>query len=215
LQEKVKVAARRLLRKFKCIRTASDRDHPIANCERERDLNSMTYTIWGLAIAVGLVAGWIDWRSHRIPNWLTVSGCFLGILFNTIFFHWGGMKRSLLGAVIALGILLPVVLLRGLGAGDWKLMGALGAIVGRREILDLLMATILFAGLIAVIQIVLKRRVLVTLRNMWELIRGYFIFGLKPNAEISLDNASASTLPFGVAAAAATVLCWGAILAGI
>jgi hypothetical protein len=50
---------------------------------------------------------------------------------------------------------------------------------------------------------------------MWELLRGFFIFGLKPNAEISLDNAAASTLPFGVAAAMATVLCCGAILAGI
>jgi prepilin peptidase CpaA len=183
--------------------------------ERERDLKSRIYTTWGLAMAVGLVAGWIDWRSHRIPNWLTVPGCFAGIVLNTIFFHWGGMKGSLLGAGIALGILLPVVLLRGLGAGDWKLMGALGAIVGKGEILQLLMATILFAGLIAIVQILLKRRVLVTLRNMWELVRGYFIFGLKPNAEISLDNAAASTLPFGVAAAVATVLCWGAILAGI
>jgi prepilin peptidase CpaA len=181
------------------------------NCE----LKSMIYTIWALAIVVGLVAGWIDWRSHRIPNWLTVSGCFAGIVLNTIFFHWGGLKQSLLGAVLALGILLPVVLLRGLGAGDWKLMGALGAIVGSSEILQLLVATILFAGLIAIVQVILKRRVRVTLRNMWELIRGYFIFGLKPNAEISLDNKAASTLPFGVAAAVATVLCWGAMLAGI
>ncbi len=101
------------------------------------------------------------------------------------------------------------------GAGDWKLMGALGAIVGKTEIFHLLLATHLLAGVIAVVQMVRQRRVLVTLRNMWELIRGFFIFGLKPNPEISLDNADASTLPFGVAAAAATLLCWGAVLAGI
>jgi prepilin peptidase CpaA len=183
--------------------------------EGNYELKSMIYTIWALATVIGLVAGWIDWRSHRIPNWLTVSGFFVGIVLNTIFFHWGGMKQSLLGAAMALGILLPVVLLRGLGAGDWKLMGALGAIVGSGQILDLLVATILFAGLIAIVQIVLKRRVLLTLRNMWEFVRGYFIFGLKPNAEISLDNKAASTLPFGVAAAVATVLCCGALLAGI
>jgi len=175
----------------------------------------MAYIIWGFAIAVGLVAGWIDWRSHRLPNWLTVPSCFIGIALNTVIFKWAGLRDSLLGAVIALAILFPIVLLRGLGAGDWKLMGALGAIVGKGEILNLLLATILFAGLIAIVQIVRKRRVLVTLRNMWELVRGFFIFGLKPNAEISLDNAAASTLPFGVAAAAATVLCLGAILAGI
>jgi prepilin peptidase CpaA len=175
----------------------------------------MTYTIWAAAIVVGLAAGWIDWRSHRIPNWLTVPGCFLGIVLNTIFFQWKGTKESLLGAGIALAILFPVVLLRGLGAGDWKLMGALGAIVGKEEIIHLLLVTIIFAGVIAVVQMIRQRRVLVTLRNMWELLRGFFILGLKPNAEISLDNAAASTLPFGVAAAFATVLCLGAILAGI
>jgi len=175
----------------------------------------MIYSIWGLAIVFGLVAGWIDWRSHRLPNWLTVSGFAIGICANLAFFGWAGMKAALIGAGIALAILLPMVLLRGLGAGDWKMMGALGAIVGRGEIYELLMVTFVLAALFAVVQMIRQRRVLVTLRNMWELLRGFFIFGLKPNAEFSLDNAGASTLPFGVAAAAATVLCWGAILAGI
>jgi hypothetical protein len=83
------------------------------------------------------------------------------------------------------------------------------------EIGNLLLATIVLAGLIAVVQMIRQRRVFVTLRNMWELLRGFFVFGLKPNPEFSLDNAGASTLPFGVAAAAATLLCWGAVLAGI
>jgi len=175
----------------------------------------MTYTIWGLAVAIGLVAGWIDWRTRRLPNWLTVTGLTTGILVNSIFFGWTGTKGALIGAAIALAILLPVVLLHGLGAGDWKLMGALGAIVGREEILNLLLVTIVIGGVIAVVQMIREKRVLVTLLNMWELVRGFFIFGLKPNPEFSLDNAGASTLPFGVAAAAATLLCWGAILAGI
>jgi prepilin peptidase CpaA len=175
----------------------------------------MTYTIWGLAIALALIAGWIDWRTRRLPNWLTVSGFVSGTMVNTVLFGWPGTKAALIGAGIALGILLPVVLLHGLGAGDWKLMGALGAIVGKQEIFNLLLATILVGGVIAVVQMIRQKRVLVTLRNMWELVRGFFIFGLKPNPEFSLDNAGASTLPFGVAAAAATLLCWGAILAGI
>jgi prepilin peptidase CpaA len=178
-------------------------------------MTAMLYTIWGIAIVMGLVAGWIDWRSHRIPNWLTVSGFTIGIAANAAFFHWSGAKNALEGAGIALGVLLPVVLLRGLGAGDWKLMGALGAIVGRDEVLHVLLATILFAGLIAIVQMIRQKRVLVTLRNLWELIRGFFIFGLKPNPEFNLDNAAASTLPFGVAVAAATLLCWGAVLVGI
>lgn len=175
----------------------------------------MAYIIWGFAIAVALLGAWIDWRSRRLPNWLTVAGFCIGIIANTTFFGWAGMKNALIGAGIPLAILLPVVLLRGLGAGDWKLMGALGAIVGRDEILHVLVVTIIFAGLIAFGQMIRQKRVLVTIRNLWELVRGFFIFGLKPNPEFNLDNAGASALPFGVAAAAATLLCWGAAVAGI
>jgi len=182
---------------------------------RERELNFMTQTTWGVAIALGLIGGWIDWRTHRLPNWLTVSGFALGIIANAALFGWSGMKAALIGAGIALAVLLPIVVLHGLGAGDWKLMGALGAIVGRIEIFHLLLATIVLASLIAVAQMIWQRRVLVTLRNMWELLRGFYVFGLKPNPEFSLDNAGATTLPFGVAVAAATLLCWGAALAGI
>ncbi len=177
-------------------------------------MTSMIHTIWGLAIVLALIAGWIDWRSGRLPNWLTVSGFFAGLVANAVFFGWAGVKSAVLGAGIALAILLPVVLLRGLGAGDWKLMGALGAVVGREEILHVLLVTIGVAGLIAAGQMIRQKRVRVTMRNLWELVRGFFVFGLKPHPEINLDNAGASTLPFGVAAAAATLLCWGAVLAG-
>jgi prepilin peptidase CpaA len=175
----------------------------------------MTDIIWGSAIVLGLLAGWIDLRSHRLPNWLTVSGFAIGIIANAAFFGWAGVKDALIGAGIPLAILLPVVLLHGLGAGDWKLMGALGAIVGRGEIFHMLVVTILFAGLIAFGQMIWQKRVWVTLRNLYELVRGFFIFGLKPHPEFNLDNAGASTLPFGVAVAAATLLCWGAAIAGI
>lgn len=175
----------------------------------------MAYMIWGFAIALAVVAGWIDWRTHRLPNWLTVPAFAIGISANTLLFGKAGVKDAFLGALIPMGILLPVVLLHGLGAGDWKLMAALGAIVGKGEILNVLVVTILFAGLIAFGQMVWQKRVLVTMRNLYELVRGFFIFGLKPNPEFSLENAGASTLPFGVAAAAATLLCWGAAVAGI
>src|ERR1700693_4998189 len=124
----------------------------------------MIYSIWGLAIVLALLAGWIDWRSRRLPNWLTVSGFAVGIVANTAFFGWPGVKSAFLGAGIALAALLPVGLLHGLGAGDWKLMGALGAIVGRQEILHVLLVTIIVAGLIAVGQMIWQRRVKVTLR---------------------------------------------------
>jgi prepilin peptidase CpaA len=112
-----------------------------------------------------------------------------------------------------LGLLLPVVLLRGLGAGDWKLMGALGAILGWRRVLLILLASVFLAGGLAIFLMFRQGRVKSTLKNLWELLRGFFFFGLQPHPEISLENPAASSVPFGAAAAVATVLCCGLALA--
>lgn len=174
-----------------------------------------TYATWGLATALAIVGGWTDARTHRLPNWLTVSGLCAGVVVNAALGGWAGAKVALWGALIPMAALLPVVVLRGLGAGDWKLMGAMGAIVGSHEILRLLFVAIIFAGVIAAVKMVREKRVLLTFLNLWNLTRGFCLTGLKPHPEISLENPAASALPFGVAVAAATLLCCGAVLAGV
>ncbi len=84
------------------------------------------------AVLLAIVAAILDWRYRRIPNWLTVSGMAAGVVINTILYRWPGLKTALLGALLGLGVLLPFVLVRSLGAGDWKLAGALGACLGQR-----------------------------------------------------------------------------------
>ena len=86
--------------------------------------------IWALTLTFTIWAGWLDWRTRKIPNWLTVSGFVAGLGIHTIVGGWHGALASLQGAGLALLVLLPLVLLRGLGAGDWKLMGAVGALLG-------------------------------------------------------------------------------------
>ncbi len=170
--------------------------------------------MWIFAVIFAAAAGWSDWRSRRIPNWLTVPVFLAGLTANSIAGGWPGAKDALAGAALPLLVLLPAVLLRGLGAGDWKLMGALGAILGWKRILLVLLATLFVAALIALGQMIRQGRVLTTLANLWELVRGFFIFGLKPHPELAIDNPGSATLPFGVAAAAATVLCYGLIAVG-
>ncbi len=176
---------------------------------RERTVGNLGNTQWIVAVFFALLAGLTDWRSRRIPNWLTVPGFMAGVAIYGVGGSWNGVLASLAGAGSMLGILLPVVLLRGLGAGDWKLMGALGAILGRNRILEVLLASVFMAGALAIVQMVRRRQVKQTLVNLWELVRGFFIFGLRPNTEINLDNPAASSVPFGVATAVATMFCYG------
>ncbi|MFZ0785792.1 MAG: A24 family peptidase [Candidatus Acidiferrales bacterium] len=168
----------------------------------------LSQTIWSATLAVAIYAGFIDWRTRRIPNWLTVSGFFLGIVLNSILQGWRGAVVSLEGAGLALGLLLPLVLLRGFGAGDWKLLGALGALMGWRAMLVVLVISCLLSGAAALIQIVLTRRVMATLKNILLLLQGFVVSGLRPNPQVSLDNPTLAKLPFGTAVAAATALCF-------
>lgn len=158
-----------------------------------------------LATIPAIVAGWTDWRSRRIPNWLTVPALILGIGANTLAHGWTGAKESLLGAGLGLGLLLPFVLLRSLGGGDWKLVGALGAFLGPPRLIVVLLATILVAGAMAVVLIISKRRVGQTLRNLAHLVASLFTLHL-PGPELSLDNPESLKVPFGVAVAVTVVL---------
>jgi prepilin peptidase CpaA len=171
--------------------------------------------VWMLAIIPALVAGWTDWRSRRIPNWLTVPTLIAGIVANSVAAGWTGAKESLLGAALGLGILLPFVLIRSLGAGDWKLVGALGAFTGPSRLITVLMWTILIAGLMAVVLIIWKKRVKQTAHNLAHMIGGLFTLHL-PGPEVSLDNPESSKIPFGVAVAVTVVLytvsqAWGVL----
>jgi len=101
----------------------------------------------GLAVALALIAGWTDWRSRRIPNWLTVPGFLAGVAANVLANGLAGLKTSLLGAGFGLLVLLPFVFLRSIGAGDWKLAGALGAFAGWEVLGNLLMGSVWWPGL--------------------------------------------------------------------
>src|ERR1700724_1236928 len=101
-----------------------------------------TTKIWALAMTIGLMSGWIDYRTRRIPNWLTVSGAVIGIVLHGHQAGLFGVMTAFAGMFLALIGLLPMVLLRAMGAGDWKLMGSLGAILGPAAMLVVLTCAI-------------------------------------------------------------------------
>jgi prepilin peptidase CpaA len=164
--------------------------------------------IWAITLAFTIWAGWLDWRTRKIPNWLTVSGFVMGLGVHFIIWGWHGALVSLEGAGVALLVLLPFVLLRSLGAGDWKLMGAVGAMLGPAALLAFLFVTVLVTGVMALATVIWTRRVIATLKNIVVIIHGFFVFGWRGNPEMTLDNPGLLKVPFGVAAAFTSVICF-------
>jgi len=159
------------------------------------------------AVVLALIACWTDLRSRRIPNWLTVPALLVGVVANAVLGGLEGLKTSLLGALVGLGLLLPFVLLRSLGAGDWKLAGALGAFAGPSLLVDLLLLSVFVAGVMAMALVIYKGRVPETLRNIGHILVSLVTFRL-PAPRVSLDNPESLKVPYGVALAV-SVLFYG------
>lgn len=157
-----------------------------------------------LCVILALAAGWTDWRTRRIPNWLTVPAFLLGVAINAYAGRWQDAKAALLGAGLGLALLLPFVLLRALGAGDWKLVGALGAWLGPSRLVAVLILAIFAAGILAVVTVIWKKRARRTLRNIGHMLASLFTLHL-PGPELSLDNPDSTKVPFGVAVALAVI----------
>jgi Flp pilus assembly protein protease CpaA len=140
-------------------------------------------TIWIFAAAFALTAGFTDFRYRKIPNWLTYPAIPIAILLHWIIAGRHAALLSLGGAAVGLGILLPFVLLGGLGGGDWKLVGALGAFFEPRRLIPVLTVTLMISGLMALASLLWKQRVRQASRN-----------------------SGSEKVPFGIAAAIATLL---------
>lgn len=165
------------------------------------------YSGWVVAVFLAAWAGALDWRYRRIPNWLTVPGLLAGIAVNAFAEGWPGAKGAILGAGLGLLILLPFVLIKALGAGDWKLIGAIGACLGPTRLIAILLGSMFVAGIMAIVLIIYKRRTKEAIGNIGRMLRAFLTLRL-PGPEVSLDNPNAVKIPFGVAVAF-TVLLFG------
>jgi len=162
-------------------------------------------TLWILSIIFSLTAGITDLRSRRIPNWLTYPAIPCAVILHSMAGGWHGAKLSLLGTALGLGLLLPFVLIRSLGGGDWKLVGGLGAFFGPQRLMEVLVWAVLINGVMALCLIIWRRRVGQTLRNMGRMFAAFFSLHL-PGSDLTIENPNATKVPFGVAAAIAVLL---------
>ena len=162
-------------------------------------------SIWLLAVFIAVWAGVVDWRYHRIPNWLTVTGLVAGLVLNGVFGGWAGAKASLLGTALGIGVIFPFYLLRAMGGGDWKLVGAIGGILGPGRLWDVLFVAVIAAGVFALVMVIAKGRAGETLHNIGSMM-GSLARMQMPGPEVSLDNPKSARIPFGVSVAIAVVL---------
>ncbi|WP_334188962.1 A24 family peptidase [Noviherbaspirillum sp.] len=159
-----------------------------------------------------------DIKAHRISNRLVFIGACAGIAFNTTLPEGYGFVSVLPGALgfwgslcglgAGLGLMLPLYLLRAMGAGDVKLMAMVGAFLGAHATLNVVLSTFVIGGFLCVAVVLRNRMFALLLNNLRTMLLSAF-FKVMINAMPTVDAApsSAGKLPYGVAIAAGTIAC--------
>ena len=111
------------------------------------------------AITISSVAAAADIRFRRIPNWLTYSAMLLGVGYHIIVNGTQGFFFGAGGLFLGLALLIVFYLTGGMGAGDVKLMGAVGALLGPKGVFITFIFTALVGGIYAIILLLLRFRV--------------------------------------------------------
>jgi len=173
----------------------------------------------GVLIALLVAAAVIDWRTLRIPNWLTLSGVVYGLAYNAIVPPplRGGIAWALTGMAVGLVVLLPLYALRVMGAGDVKLMAMIGAFVGVPDIFQAILFTFIVGGIAAIGSALYHKAFRRMTTNVLDVVQ-YMAFaamaGGRPTPGLA-GGASAGKLPYGVSIAAGTIAWLVARLLGL
>lgn len=169
-----------------------------------------------LLLAILLPATVIDLRVHRIPNLLSLGGAALGLLLAASGFGAVGILQALAGLAVGLLCLLPLHLKRVMGAGDVKLMAAVGSFIGPLPCFLAVLCTFIAGG-------VLGMAVLIHRDGLRDT-AGRYYFGIKHlilgsawlGSRIDRDGTGPLRFPYAAAITSGTVaaLLWNAAVAG-
>lgn len=158
-------------------------------------------------VAVVLVlATWFDISQKRIPNWLTVGGVVASLAVRG-FIGIEALGAGLLGGALGLSLGLALFAIGAMGAGDGKLLAAVGSCLGFGGLVQALPLIGLAGGLLALVETVRTGTFIPTLLRFRELLLHMVSFG-RAGARRTLAMPGAVTVSYGVAIAAGVVWAW-------
>jgi prepilin peptidase CpaA len=148
-----------------------------------------------------------DLVSRRIPNSLLLVGWLCVLPLHILSVAPGSaLAASLGGTVTGFAIFLPLYLLRGMAAGDVKLMATVGAFVGPADAFSIAIMSWCAGGVMALLIIVARGRLRAAFANVGDLLRPLLMRAARmPAVTEPMRQPSVGSMPYGLAIAVGTI----------
>ena len=162
--------------------------------------NSLTlYILYGWLIAVLIAGAVTDLRQRRIPNLLTYSTILLAVVAYCVIGGWDGLSHSLGGLAIGFAVFFLPYLLGGMGAGDVKLMSAVGAVLGFKQTVVCFLFIAVCGGIMALGFMIHRRNLKNTLLKTF--LSMLYLFANKDASllKVNKNEVTQEGIPYGVA----------------
>jgi prepilin peptidase CpaA len=159
------------------------------------NLLNIQFWVFALPVVIVLTASFYDYRWRRIPNFITLPSMVIGLMLHGIDGGWNGLSYSLWGLTLGICVFLVLYLLGGIGAGDVKLMGSIGAFLGADLILSVFILTVLVGGFMASYKMVING-------SLKQMKTRLISLSIRKNNYDPLKD----TIPYGIAIAISTLI---------
>jgi prepilin peptidase CpaA len=147
-----------------------------------------------------MVAAGFDIRYRRIPNWLVLAGIVTGFIWKLYSSGWSGLGHAAAGLGLGFALYFPLYLLRARGAGDVKLLAAVGSITGPGNCFWIFLLAAILGGVIAMVILVWHKRVRHTFFNLSFMMSDLAKLRApyKSSEELDVTTSKGMRLPHGV-----------------
>ena len=180
----------------------------------------MEFGFWQTTCAIlipgVLLASWIDYAQRRVPNWLNALLIVMGLIVQASYFGSAGLTTGTFGLLTGFGLLIVPWLMHGMGAGDVKLMAAIGVWLGPLLTLYSFALGAIIGGITAVVMILSTGRLRMACVNI-----GVILAKCSSSNAVFSEAGSAKSfgitsqlLPYGVPLTAGTLIILAAKMFG-
>jgi len=180
----------------------------------------MEFSFWqttcGILIPSVLLASWFDYAQRRVPNWLNALLIVMGFIVQACYFGTAGLATGTLGLLTGFGLLIVPWLMHGMGAGDVKLMAAIGVWLGPLLTLYSFALGAVIGGLAAAVMILSTGRLRMACVNIGVILAkcssSHAVFSEAGSAKSF--GITSQLLPYGVPLTAGTLIILAAKMFG-